>query len=837
MSLQIIPQFKIDFYDKKYLVINAKQYDKNSRFISIVCYNRGKIYPINASEHSAYIRYKKSDNHSVFNFCDINNKGEIIVELTEQMLASSGFCFADLVIVNKGDAKIDTKTGEIVTINNASILSTMIFCIDVSGSAVENTEIESSYEYNSLNDLLQKVEADYREVIQLARSYAIGNADGIRENENYDNSKYYYEQAFKSAGNAETSALNAANSEELAENHMHDALDYKNDAFTYMTNANTYMNNAKTSEINASVYATDASTSEINAKTSENNAKVSETNAKTSEANALDSANIATTKANEIVDSAIAAANSESNAKLSETNTKTSEINAYDSAIIASNYANISIEKSEIAITSATNAISSEVNAKDSELKSKVSETNAKNSEINAKTYSDNASVYATDASTSEINAKTSELLAKQYAEMALDAIPDDYALLLNNVDGILRKDVNATLHGLNTTNTGIVNSQSLQTLIDTTSANGGGTIYIPAGTYLFGSNGSQTIGNHCIKLKSNIRIVGDGATTILKPTGKTEKGLDMFYYNDYVDNGSTTFLENCIFENFVIDGIETSVSNYTTSGKGFMINLFKKCHWRNVIVKNTDATGFGVDCPHDSSIISCIAAGCGKAATSSSYGASGFGIGFGESNDESIIIENCRASGNKVFGFFFEHQGRFVPEKYTASNSKGFIVSNCTAWENYYNFGTNKAFSVLYRNCFSTQAIRHGYAFINSHNCNAVGCYSVQDADTSFVILQDNQDGDIPEVKDIVIDSCISKYCEYGAKVVRSIANSSDTTTNLPTRNAIKNCFFNSEKTKNIATSGVMEDLILFGNVATGGTNELLATVVDLVDKNNSWN
>ena len=282
MALQAIVNVNVDFYDKKYILINAKQLDRKTRFLSVTCYSRGELCPLNSSEHSAYIRYKKSDNYSVFNFCEVNDKGKILVELTEQMLASDGICSADLVIVNKGSADVDTETGEIVTIDNAAILSTMPLYIDVTETAVENSEIESSYEYDGLNTALEKAEAEYTEVIRLSKSYAIGNAGGIRENEDYDNAKYYYQQAFKSANESATSALNAANSEELAESHMQDALLYSQNAKVYMTNANTYMENAYISEQNAKTSETNASQSATSAQNSMNVASSSASSASTS---------------------------------------------------------------------------------------------------------------------------------------------------------------------------------------------------------------------------------------------------------------------------------------------------------------------------------------------------------------------------------------------------------------------------------------------------------------------------------------------------------------------------------------------------------------------------
>ena len=154
--------------------------------------------------------------------------------------------------------------------------------------------------------------------------------------------------------------------------------------------------------------------------------------------------------------------------------------------------------------------------------------------------------------------------------------------------------------------------------------------MYIPAGEYEFAENGKQKIGSHCIKMRSGVSIVGDGEKTVLKPVGSSYYGMDMFYFNDYIDKGEALYLENCRFENFVIDGSETSCRVYTSAGKGFMFNLFKNCHFKNVTVKNTDATGFGVDCPVESTITGCTAIGCGKAATQENSGASGFGIGFG---------------------------------------------------------------------------------------------------------------------------------------------------------------------------------------------------------------
>ncbi|MBO5828718.1 MAG: hypothetical protein J6R59_09735 [Paludibacteraceae bacterium] len=290
MALQTITNIDIDFYDKKYILINAKQYDKKSRFLSITCYNHGELYPININEHSAYIRYKKPDNNSVLNFCDIDRKGKVLVELTEQMLASDGISYVDLVIVNKGSASVDTETGEIITIDNASILSTMTFCIDVSETAVNNSEIESSYEFNGLNTALEKAEAEYKEVIQLSKSYAMGNAGGIRENEDIDNSKYYYEQSKSNAKNTESYMNAASDSATAASNSASEANTSAQNAQTYMNQANTYMENAQTSADESEASANSALKSETNASKSASDAQSSMASASSSATSALESA-------------------------------------------------------------------------------------------------------------------------------------------------------------------------------------------------------------------------------------------------------------------------------------------------------------------------------------------------------------------------------------------------------------------------------------------------------------------------------------------------------------------------------------------------------------------
>lgn len=391
-----------------------------------------------------------------------------------------------------------------------------------------------------------------------------------------------------------------------------------------------------------------------------------------------------------------------------------------------------------------------------------------------------------------------------------------------------LGNTVDATEHGVLPENTPIENSKNLQRLIDSLSFEGG-TVYLPRGVYRFAEGGSQTIGSHCIKMRSNVGIKGDGDTTVLMPVGDSSAGLDMFYFNDYLDTGSPKYLERCRFEDFVIDGSETSSATYTSAGKGFMFNLFRDCHWKRVTVKNTDATGFGVDCPVDSTIVECRSENCGKAAKDESAGASGFGIGFGYSDVESIRISDCTAVGNKKFGFFFEHQGRFDRAKYTATKGD-FRVTGCEAEGNLHNFGGIFTLNTVYENCSSGGALKYGYYFENSAVSTVLGSSSLGDADASFAVSYTGDAGPVDSV--------------FGIEFVRS--SSEDTLCGVRlincgepekmSQNSVTLCSF--RKVDSVAyAEGKIKSQTFSHNVAEGGVFDLSDSVEELVNSFNSWN
>lgn len=203
MALEMIKKINVDFYDNNLIYINAKQNDK-LRYILITFHNEGEIVRLDQNENHVFIRGKKPDDNGIFNSCEITEDGEVKVALTEQAMRVSGIMAADIVVHN----------------SDGSVVSTMPFCINIVPTALDNSEIESSYEFDALNDLMVAALDEYNRVIteckeyhdsildsaNISRSYAVGDT-GTREGEEVDNAKYYLESAKQLLGTMEMATV------------------------------------------------------------------------------------------------------------------------------------------------------------------------------------------------------------------------------------------------------------------------------------------------------------------------------------------------------------------------------------------------------------------------------------------------------------------------------------------------------------------------------------------------------------------------------------------------------------------------------------------------------
>ena len=99
MALTTTKKISLDFYNNNLVTINAKQLDTAARYVNVTCTDYGKKAVLDPDTMSAFVRYKKSDGHKVFNDAFIQSDGTVQFELTQQMLASEGKQTVDLLIV------------------------------------------------------------------------------------------------------------------------------------------------------------------------------------------------------------------------------------------------------------------------------------------------------------------------------------------------------------------------------------------------------------------------------------------------------------------------------------------------------------------------------------------------------------------------------------------------------------------------------------------------------------------------------------------------------------------------------------------------------------------
>ena len=183
---------------------------------------------------------------------------------------------------------INDKTGAISAfIKNGSITDAML----ETGYLAKIKE-QSAKATNMANSAATSSNSAYDNA-KLSQSYAIGGA-GVRDGENTDNSKYYSEQANKSA----TASANSAST------------------------SSTKASEAASSALSASASATKSATSESNASKSASSAATSMSTANTKASEAAQSATSAGNSASTATSKASAASTSASNAATSEANAK-----------------------------------------------------------------------------------------------------------------------------------------------------------------------------------------------------------------------------------------------------------------------------------------------------------------------------------------------------------------------------------------------------------------------------------------------------------------------------------------------------------------------------------
>lgn len=245
-------------------------------------------------------------------------------------------------------------------------------------------------------------------------------------------------------------------------------------------------------------------------------------------------------------------------------------------------------------------------------------------------------------------------------------------------------------------------NSLKFQQMVDELSQNGGGTIYVPRGTYKFDTSNGQYIEGTggckcCIKAKSNVSIVGESLTdSVFKMTGHSSQGVCMFGYNSATNK---TPIEGCTYRNFTVNGEECTIDTYSSDGKAFFYQYVKNSVWRDLRLIGTPATSLGIDFLDNVVIDSIYCYESGRIHADNSPGGAGVGIGTGAWENENFIVRNCICDNCGHFGIFLEDQHIFGDAAHrTPTYPKGAIIANniCRNGRNY-GFGVRGGQHVIF--------------------------------------------------------------------------------------------------------------------------------------------
>lgn len=139
MGLLTTYEISLDVAKNNYVVIKAKQYDKNSRRVVIHCTNNGQEY-ILTQDVRAIIQMKKADG-TIFNAdCKVDlNSNVVIFDMTQQSTTAAGVADAEIVLMH---------------VANNQVLSTMKFSVIVISSPVTSADIYSADEFATLANLI-----------------------------------------------------------------------------------------------------------------------------------------------------------------------------------------------------------------------------------------------------------------------------------------------------------------------------------------------------------------------------------------------------------------------------------------------------------------------------------------------------------------------------------------------------------------------------------------------------------------------------------------------------------------------------------------------------------
>ncbi|HEL3413102.1 TPA: right-handed parallel beta-helix repeat-containing protein [Klebsiella pneumoniae] len=272
-------------------------------------------------------------------------------------------------------------------------------------------------------------------------------------------------------------------------------------------------------------------------------------------------------------------------------------------------------------------------------------------------------------------------------------------------------------------------------------SANGGGYLYAPPAYYKMPIP---------VIPKSGVSLVGGGQEgTIFLPMGY----LPAFQYRGKPTEASPEiYVENIQFCDFTVDGENQQLHperGYIPDIKGIFLQYYRNAVFDRLTVRNTGATGFGVDMPDRVFVANFLVENCGRLAQVGDLGASGFGLGTSFLSSEPIFLSKIVGRGNKNYGIFFEPQRGVgtaqdaIVSMATFSGNfagmadcgiEGLIASDVNLRGNQHGFmadtGTNNGGRPGHRgkliNFIIKDNAKHGMYFVSAKNENLIGEYAI---------------------------------------------------------------------------------------------------------------
>lgn len=210
-------------------------------------------------------------------------------------------------------------------------------------------------------------------------------------------------------------------------------------------------------------------------------------------------------------------------------------------------------------------------------------------------------------------------------------------------------------------------NSGRMQALVDKVHGEGGGTIQLASGQYIFRSP---------IHWRSGVSLQGISVqSTILKMIGTSNWSL---FIGESTKQGNYPAIESVRFEHFTVDGYAMKPDSYSTNCKAFNIRPIQDAVFDDLILRGTPATALGIDFLNRVLINNVRVIEGGRNWTEGKGGGSGIGIGLRGNEDENFIITNCICVGCGNNGIFVEDQSRFgngVNGRTPMTEGKGQII------------------------------------------------------------------------------------------------------------------------------------------------------------------